>query len=551
MTMLTITDDWHKAAMARAIPGAYFCSDEKAWVLDAPTPRSAAVTLRLFPSLGVKHPELVALRAEMASDVRPFDNATAFDTRITAPRVDAILDGMGWSFHDYQAIDLGYVHAVLDQHGGAYIGWDRGLGKTLATCALIDATDAQRTLVVAPNTAKETVWAAELRRFCPWVDVLVLPNAKAQRERMMADVATRTEPFVLIVHYEALAIVAGKANGKLGEGWKKYGTWDLVVADEAHRLSNPKAQMTKAIKKIPADRRLALSGSIIQNHLEELFSPLQWLFPKSYRSRWRDWNDRYLDYVENGWGRICVGVKPARIKDMRAELGVFMVYRRKEDEIDLPERTDQELRIELGAPQRKVYDQLVAECMAELDDGTTVKAQLGVAMMGKLRQVATGLDLLSDNVADSTKLDLAVDMIADAQDDAIVVFSWYKAAVHALADRLAARGIESFTVTGDVPHAKRADVIARFQAGERRVFIGTLATLGESVNLQRANNVIVLDRSFNPALNAQAEDRVYRQGQKRPVTITHIIAKDTVDELNVLPTLANKQALRAAILGGT
>lgn len=588
---IVLTDSWHKQAMARAVPGAYWSPADKAWVLDDADARAAAVVCKLFPDVAQANPDLVELRNSLLVEVRPFDNATPYAKRIGAPRVAEVLAGMGWSFHDYQGLDLGYVGDVLDQHGGAYIGWDRGLGKTLATCALIDALDAQRTLVVAPNTAKESVWAAELRRFCPWAEVHVLPNDKAKRERLLAGVRdlypkTNAKPLVLVVHYEALALIAGisyKRKGTareyvgrehlkptltsaernrldederrcyrkvMGKGWDKLGEWDLFVADEAHRLANPDAQMTRAAKKVPAAKRLALSGSIIQNRVEELFSPLQWLFPASYKSAWRDWNDRFLDYVDGGYGKICLGVKPHMVETMRAELGVFMVYRRKEDELDLPERVDHDVRVPLSAKQRKAYDKLVSSCMATLEDGTTLKADEGASMMNKLRQVATGLDLLTDEIVDSSKLDLAVELIEDSPDDDFVVFSWYKSAVHALADRLAAKKIQSFQVTGDVPHAKRAEAIARFQAGEGRVFIGTIATLGESVNLQRANQVIMLDRSFNPALNGQAVDRAYRQGQRRRVTVTNIIAKDTVDELNVLPTLASKEALRAAILGG-
>lgn len=541
--------------MARAVPGAYFHDERKAWVLDEPTPRAAIVALKLFPLLGRQHPELEELRRSMSRDVRPIDNATPFGRRINAPRVQRVLDHLGWRLFDFQAIDLGYVEAVLHQHKGAYIGWERGLGKTLATCCLLDALDTKASLVVAPNTAKESVWATELRRFCPWLKVLVLPNSKAKRDRMLEAVKhlhAAGSPFVLVVHYEALAIIAGKQDGKLGKGWDKLGiTWDLIAADEGHRLANPKAQMTKAFKKIPRDKCVMLSGSIIQNHLEELFSPLQALFPQSYRSKWRDWNDRFLDYVENGWSKVCVGVKPGCEEAMRTELGVFMVYRRKEDELDLPERTDRDVLVDLTPAQRKAYDQLVTECLTELEDGTRIKAQQGIAILTKLRQVATGLDLVSEQVTDSSKLDVAVEMILDGEDDDWVVFSWYKSAVHALAERLQAKGVESWVVTGDTPHATRAEHIERFQAGERRVFIGTLATLGESVNLQRANNAVFLDRSWNPGTNTQAEDRIYRQGQQRRTTITHLIARDTVDELNVLPTLANKESLRAAILGSS
>ncbi len=240
--------------------------------------------------------------------------------------------------------------------------------------------------------------------------------------------------------------------------------------------------------------------------------------------------------MENGYGRVCVGPQEGRIEEMRQLMGAWMVYRRKEDELDLPAKTVHDLRIDLSPAQRTAYDQLVAECLTVLEDGTKVKAQEGIAMMAKLRQVATGLDLLGEGVADSTKLDLAVDMILDGEDDRFVVFSWYKAAARALANRLIGAGEEAVVITGDTPHDDRTDIIARFQAGEPRVLIGTLSTMGESVNLQSANNVIFLDRSFNPATNAQATDRVFRQGQQRRVTVTHLVAADTVDELNVLPS---------------
>ncbi len=554
--MITLTTDWHKGQLARAVPGAYFEQGAKAWVVDECTARSATVALRLFPALAALHPELVKLRDEALADVRPVDNATPYfneDRRLAAPRVRAQLAAEGMTLFGFQEVDLAYIAAILRRHKGAYLGWSRGLGKTLGTCVLLDELDVRAGLIVAPNTSKKPVWEAELRRFCPWLEVLIMPNSKAKRGRMLEKVKhlhAEGVPFVLVAHYESLAVVAGKDNGKLGDGWKRLGiTWDLKVADEGHRLANPKAQMVKAYKRIPRDKELILSGTIVANHLEELFSPLQSLFPMNYKSRWRDWNDRYLEYVESGWGKVCVGVKPGREQDIRDELGVFLCVRRKEDELDLPARTDHEVFVDLSPKQRKAYDELVETCLTELEDETRVKAQVGIAVLTKLRQVASGLDLLSDTIVDSTKLDYAAELVQD-DDDAWVVFSWYRAAVHAMAERLAAKGIESWVVTGDTPHELRAEYIARFQAGERRVFIGTLATLGESVNLQRANNAVFVDRSWNPGTQAQAADRIYRMGQERPVTITHIIARDTVDELVVLPALASKTALRAALLGG-
>jgi SNF2 family DNA or RNA helicase len=344
--------------------------------------------------------------------------------------------------YDFQSLDCGYLADVMRAHGFAYCGWERGLGKSLAACLLLDDLEAQSTLVVSPNTAKQPVWGAELARFLPTHEVVVLRNTKAQREKDLGWVKALRKAgkaVVLVVHYEALDIIHDAKRSPTT--WRQLGEWDLIVADEAHRLSNPKAKMTKALKKVPGRRKLALSGSIIQNHAEELFSVLQWGYPERYRSKWRDWNDRYLDYVENGYARICVGVKPERIEEMRQELGVFMCYRRKEDELDLPSKTEQTLYVELAPRQRKAYDDLLRDCITQLDDGTVVKASEGLVMLTRLRQLATGLDTLAASVTDSSKSDLAIEMIEDTPDEATVVFTWFKANAQSMHERLEAKGI--------------------------------------------------------------------------------------------------------------
>jgi SNF2 family DNA or RNA helicase len=555
---IVLTREYRQRLSARAVPGAVWDPEAKAWVLVDPSPRAAAVALKMFPDLAAQYPELVERREQLRRGTRPVDNASAAELRIedsltlvSPGPMDVV------SYYDFQSLDLGYIEAVLEKHGAAYIGWERGLGKTLGAASIIAAMRADRTLIVAPNTAKRSVWEPELRRFLPDHTVVVLPNDKAKREQMLAWIAGREaegrrleiplDPLVLVVHYEALDLVAKLR--KDGRGWDRLGEWDLIVADEAHRLKNPKAKMVRAIKKIPTRMKLALSGSIIENHAEELFSPLQWLFPDVYASKWRDWNDRFLDYVDGPFGKLCVGVKEHMLDAMRQELGVFMVYRRKEDELDLPEKTEQMLLVDLTPSQRRAYEDLRDTCVTTLDSGELVAADDGLVMLTRLRQIATGLDLVGE-VADSSKLDVALELIEDNEDEAFVVFTWYKAAAYALSDRLSQKNIEHFVVTGDVDHATRADYIDRFQNGEARVFIGTIKTLGESVNLYRATNAIFLDRSWNPMDNAQAADRIYRIGQTQPVTITHLVARDTVDELRVQPALANKEALRRAILGG-
>lgn len=574
---IILTNEWNKQAAARAVDGSYWDSDVDAWVLDDdPSPRAAAVALQLFPQLVHENPELLDIRAQLIQDARPVDYATPYwqaagsPTTGIAPRVEAEMAKRGWAWnqHDgwHQAADLLYGCARLKQDGGFYCGWARGYGKTLFTVGAVDRLGCQATLVVAPNTAKASTWAAELSWAAPWLDVYVLPNfspdakdkpgamnAGQKRERYLAQLRGHARPFVLVAHYEAMALIAGKQarEGKstvLKDGWKKLGIkWDLKVFDEGHRLSNPDAQQTKAARRIPADMTLMLSGSTFQNAWEELFGQLHVLFPKRYRYVRKDWCDRFLDYVENGYSDVCVGIQPHRVDAMRDELGRFMVLREKKSKT-----INTTVKVQLTPSQQQAYDELAQTCLTQLEDGTRIKAAAGVSMLTRLRQVASGLDTVGQKVNDSSKIDACIDVVKQysvERDDDFVVFAWYKSTAYELARRLEAEGIYAHVITGNTPQKERTEIISAFQKGDGRVLIGTIPTMGESINLQRANHVIRLDRSFNPALNLQAVDRVDRQGQTREVYLTDIIAAGTVDEFVVLPTLLNKDAMRACVFG--
>jgi SNF2 family DNA or RNA helicase len=190
---------------------------------------------------------------------------------------------------------------------------------------------------------------------------------------------------------------------------------------------------------------------------------------------------------------------------IRDELGVFMVVREK------PDKTiKQQVMVELSPAQRKAYDELANFYVTMLDDSTVIVAEQGMVMLQRLRQIATGLELLSAQVADSSKLDAVVDIIQQKPEDDYFVAGWYKASAYALRDRLVAigMGVNVFVITGDTPIKQRTKILrdARESIKTRSddtpvVVIGTIETLGESVNLQFLNHVIRIDRSWNPAKN--------------------------------------------------
>ena len=567
-----ITTDYMKRNKAMAIPGAYYDPATQSYRFEEnPTPRTALIAIKLFPELAVMHPELEQTRDAFVQDIRPLNYAQEWWdgggnlAPIRAGEVAAAMGAEGMDYWDFQRTDLSYLAQVLRKHRSAYLGWERGLGKTLGSISLIDDLRPERVLIVASNTAKSAVWAPELTRWgSAWMPQRwIIPNDKPKREAHLKWMFEhRHEPQIGLVHYQALNIIASTRAGR--QGWKRFGKWDMIIVDEFHHFSNKKAQQTHALKLIPTEMRLGVSGSIISNHAMELFSQLNWLFGQgyhrdtgrkaSYTDELRDYADRFLDSVDLEGHREYIGVRLDRVEELRRELGVYLTYRRKEDELDLPPILTQDIKVHLGSRQQRVYDDMERDAIAFVDglDGPLTAAN-GLALLTKLRQIATGLNLVHDELQDSAKLDAAVDIITDNPDEAFVVFSYFVGAAEALARRLENIGVKTFTVHQGVKNEDRTDYINQFQAGAGRVFIGTLGTLGESVTLSRASNVVFLDRSWNPELNNQAVDRVaggFRALQVgRPITITNLVTAGTVDETQVTPTLSSKAAVRAVILG--
>lgn len=458
--------------------------------------------------------------------------------------------------YGYQWRDCAYAAARLTQDDGAYLGWDRGLGKTLAAIVVAKQIEADRIIIVTPNSSKDAVWRPEIEKWDTdhqWSGrVFNLQGNVAARDRVMK--TWKEYGGILLVHYEGLRLI-NHSSGKVSNG---FGEVDLVICDEAHRLSNGHGGVKapifyKCLKKIPATYRLAMSGSIIVNSPEDIYGAAHWILPQHYRSRWSDWNDRFLEYTDAfGQPKTLIGVRLDAIDELRDELSTWMLVRSKEDELPgLPDKVEQTVFVELTKAQRKVYDELAEWFVAELPDGEVITTPNVLSQLTKLRQVATGLDLLGESFTDSAKIDLCLEMI-EATPGKTVVFAWHRATVAAISDRLTKAKIQHVTIDGDVNNTKRGDRVAAFQTDPNvKVIVATIKTLSESVTLHAAADLIFVESSWTPADMEQAADRIYRIGQKEHVTITHILAKDTVDEHRVLPRLKTKEDLRRAVLGGS
>ena len=267
-----ITFDHRYRDKVYAIPDAYWDKERGAYCLVNPSKRAARAAIALFPDVLNRHPELAEVSNELLAAARPTDYATQVGRRLE-------VDLEGIELYPWQDTDLGYIRAILERDGGGNLLWDRGLGKTLASAGFIKKLGCARTLVVCRNDAKVPVWRNQLADLLPEHRLWVLPNPKPKRELMLAALEhDPPAPLVFIVHYEALALIAGD-KGK-GAGWDRLGTWDLMVFDEGHRLAsmNPNSpgkntQLGKATMKVRklSTMALNLTGTSIMNHAEDLF----------------------------------------------------------------------------------------------------------------------------------------------------------------------------------------------------------------------------------------------------------------------------------------
>lgn len=558
-----LTQDHRYRDTALAVPGAYWSRERLQYEVTDPDARAAAAAITLFPETLTTYPQLQALRDAAYGNARPHNFADELGIRLDVGQLG------DKQLYDWQDTDAGYLAAILNRDGGVQVGWDRGLGKTVISAAFIQKLGARRTLIVARNDAKEAVWLKELTAVLPDHNIWVLPDSTqptkqrktlASIEAMSKIHSSYEKPLVLIIHYQAIRTIAGDkvvnhqdgttstSKGR-GTGWDRLGNWDLMVYDESHRLANynpnsgkntQEGRALSTLRSRHVKHAINLSGSGIMNRPDDLFGQLHLILPGTYRSKWADWNDRFVDYVKTNNRKTAIGWKIDKLPELRKELGVFMVYRKKEEVFDLPPLIYQPIELALLPEQRRVYNEMRDEFWS-MYEGGGIKALSAMDQMNKLRQIATGYPGVP-----SSKLDYVVNDVMEDEDNQYAVFTWYKRPGHILAERL---GDMARVVDGDVSKRERRTRLADHEAGKFRVLIGSIATIGESLNLQYMHEAFRLDRSWNPGDNDQTVDRLNRNGQVTRVTFRDLWALDTVDTLKVKPNLSSKESIRKAVFG--
>jgi SNF2 family DNA or RNA helicase len=370
-------------------------------------------------------------------------------------------------------------------------------------------------------------WKAELARFRPTLKVHTY-HGPARALDPSADVTLTT--------YAILRLDADTLGAT---------TWNLVVLDEAQAIKNPDSQVSRAAYKLKGATRLAVTGTPMENRLEELWSVMHFANPGLLGGR-GDFAANFADPIEAG--------RTEALQTLRKRIGPFVLRRLKRDVAkELPPRTEAVRYVTLDEKERAVYDAIYAATRNEVlrllqAEGNVLKA---LEALLRLRQAACHTALVpGQHAKTSSKVQALVEVLVAANADGhrSLVFSQWTSMLDLIEPELEAAQLPFLRLDGSTPN--RGDITERFQSDDGPpVLLMSLKAGGVGLTLTAADHVFLVDPWWNPAVEAQAADRAHRIGQTRPVLVYRLVSQGTVEE-KILGLQEKKRALFEAALDG-
>ncbi len=445
--------------------------------------------------------------------------------------------GLTGELRPYQRRGLGWLALMADLGLGGVLGDDMGLGKTIQVIALHlhrRLESAGPMLVVCPASVVGN-WEREIHRFAPGLRV----HRYHGNRRRLPEVAGTSA--VILTTYG----VARRDAERLS-----HVAWDLVIADEAQAIKNPYSRTARAMRRIPANARFALTGTPVQNQLTDLWAIVDWSTPGLLGPLERFRRD-FVAPIERG-GDNDVSEHLNRL------IRPFLLRRTKADPAivpDLPPKTETNEIVPLTTEQAALYQAVVTEVMAEIAAAEGIERKgLVLRLITRLKQVCNHPEHLLQEDGDmpgrSGKLTAVTEILETIRDegDASLVFTQYVVMAQLLIPYFEQLGLRTLFLHGGLSLPERERMVESFQNGEADVFLLSLRAGGTGLNLTRATHVIHYDRWWNPAVEDQASDRAWRIGQDRPVQIHRMICEGTIED-RIASLLDEKRHLADAVVG--
>ena len=449
---------------------------------------------------------------------------------------DAVLDGLlKVSLFPYQKEGVRFAFRV----GKAIIADEMGLGKTIQAIGTAELmrkyTHISSALIVCPTSLKYQ-WKKEIERFTD-ADAIVVEGSPLVRKKLYG-----AKEFYKIVSYNAMCNDI--------KYLKKLQT-DFLIMDEVQRLKNWNTQIAKAARHIDSDYAVILSGTPLENKLEELYSIVQ--FVDQYCL------GPYYQFVDQTMVKSETG-KVIRYKNLNAvgeRLKNVLIRRRKRDvSLQLPGRMDKVLFVPMTEQQRAIHDEFqsnVAQLvykwskMRFLSEKDRKRLLL---MLSQMRMVCDSTYVLDQKTRYDTKIEETMDIlkkVIESGNEKVVLFSQWKRMTGLIASELDVLGIRYEYLHGGIPSVGRKKLVENFvESPECRVFLSTDAG-STGLNLQVASILINLDLPWNPAVLEQRIARIYRIGQRKKIQVINMVASQTIEE-RMLSTLNFKSSLFEGVL---
>ena len=431
---------------------------------------------------------------------------------------------------------------------------DMGLGKTLQTIFACERSHMKRVLVVTLNSTRR-VWRNELQKCAPDAKFVVIDAWEMTDTQRKTAILDKTNRYV-IVNYQMMLKLVGTLE-------RVY--WDVVIFDEAHKLKNRASQTHKASRRLTrksSTRRVWFcTGTPVENHLEEYWPYLR-VCDAEFGSYWT-YVERYAN-VEDvinpktgiTYGKIVNNPDSSdpRLSVLVNKIRPFVLRRTKEDVFpEMPRKTYTRVPLQMNRDERRMYDQMLKRMFVKLPDGREIACDSELAQATRLLQLSVDWQILLGDYEcrqrelSGTKAEILLENLEQLNGRPFVLFSQWSRVIDLVGNLLAKHGITFFPYTGHNVGV-RENRLDEWNAGQAQGLLVTIQAGGTGLDFTRASDAFFLDRSWNPKQNEQAEDRLHRHGQTRPVIIKDFYFEATREE-TLMDVLDGKIEISDAVVG--
>ena len=458
-------------------------------------------------------PIVQAMMDEIAFENDFLGNKDFFEGINELPKEEVEYPKLNATLRDYQKYGYKWLKYLTDNNLGACLADDMGLGKTLQAIALLSNLHEEKkkkSMVIMPKSLIYN-WENEIKKFAPKLKVGVYYGINR-------DFSSLKKVDVILTTY---GTIRNDIENLLEH------KFDLLILDESQNIKNINSQTTKAVLLLNAKKRVALSGTPIENNLLELYSLFRFLNPEMFGSVQRFTNSYILPIQKYS--------DTSTIEELKKKIYPFLLRRVKKEVLeDLPDKIEKLVYVDMNDEHRRFYEERRKYYYSLLEKNTSSQGNFDkffvLQAINELRHIVSSPELETKKIISSKKEVLIENVIEAIENNhKVLVFVNYLSSIESICDSLKENKIKYLKMTGQTKD--RQNLVDKFQNDSRyKVFVMTLKTGGVGLNLVSADTIFIYDPWWNTTVENQAIDRAYRLGQDKTVFAYKMIMRNTIEE---------------------